>query len=261
MIAEAGYSWAICSTSPGGTLERPRKSSEEITVYKNAGGAHLDLMVAAALAGAAGAGRNERARRQATWPVAYGDSGGEGADHCLPLYLFGLSRAGSAAIFRPARNMQTRRSARTAPGRVCGSRLSRASRRCNPWGAKRLSIRFPTFEPRSHHQLDTLALRTMDRWPSRTTTLTRRAKVAHSQSGSTHGSDSGADSILPAWFAVSERRERMVSLTFPDGNAREFDAGATGADVAESIAKSLVEESGCRQARWCAGGSFRPDCE
>ena len=35
----------------------------------------------------------------------------------------------------------------------------------------------------------------------------------------------------------------MVSLTFPDGNSREFDDGATGAEVAEAIAKSLAKKA------------------
>ncbi|CAN7606855.1 threonine--tRNA ligase [Rhizobium sp. LjRoot30] len=34
-----------------------------------------------------------------------------------------------------------------------------------------------------------------------------------------------------------------VSLTFPDGNVRTFDAGTTGRDVAESISKSLVKKA------------------
>ena len=35
----------------------------------------------------------------------------------------------------------------------------------------------------------------------------------------------------------------MVSLTFPDGNSRDFDDGVTGADVAESISKSLAKKA------------------
>ncbi len=35
----------------------------------------------------------------------------------------------------------------------------------------------------------------------------------------------------------------MISLTFPDGNQREFDAGVTGADVAGAIAKSLAKKA------------------
>jgi threonyl-tRNA synthetase len=35
----------------------------------------------------------------------------------------------------------------------------------------------------------------------------------------------------------------MVFLTFPDGNAREYDQGVTGADVAESISKSLAKKA------------------
>ncbi len=34
-----------------------------------------------------------------------------------------------------------------------------------------------------------------------------------------------------------------ISLTFPDGNSREYEAGITGLDVAESIAKSLAKKS------------------
>ena len=36
---------------------------------------------------------------------------------------------------------------------------------------------------------------------------------------------------------------QSVSLTFPDGNVREFAAGTTGKDVAESISKSLAKKS------------------
>ena len=35
----------------------------------------------------------------------------------------------------------------------------------------------------------------------------------------------------------------MVSLTFPDGNSREFDDGVTGTDVAQSISKSLAKKA------------------
>ena len=35
----------------------------------------------------------------------------------------------------------------------------------------------------------------------------------------------------------------QISLTFPDGNARSFDAGVTPAEVAESIAKSLAKKA------------------
>ena len=35
----------------------------------------------------------------------------------------------------------------------------------------------------------------------------------------------------------------MVSLTFPDGDSREFDTGVTGADVAEAISKSLAKKA------------------
>ncbi|WP_172293550.1 threonine--tRNA ligase [Pseudoruegeria sp. HB172150] len=35
----------------------------------------------------------------------------------------------------------------------------------------------------------------------------------------------------------------QISLTFPDGNAREYDAGVTPADVAESISKSLSKKA------------------
>ncbi len=34
-----------------------------------------------------------------------------------------------------------------------------------------------------------------------------------------------------------------VTLTFPDGNSRQYPAGATGGEVAESIAKSLAKKS------------------
>ena len=36
---------------------------------------------------------------------------------------------------------------------------------------------------------------------------------------------------------------QSVSLTFPDGNVRAFEAGATGRDVAESISKSLAKKA------------------
>lgn len=35
----------------------------------------------------------------------------------------------------------------------------------------------------------------------------------------------------------------MITLTFPDGNTRDFDAGITGKQVAQSIAKSLAKKS------------------
>ncbi|MBL1406125.1 MAG: threonine--tRNA ligase [Hyphomicrobiales bacterium] len=35
----------------------------------------------------------------------------------------------------------------------------------------------------------------------------------------------------------------QITLTFPDGNSREYDAGVTGLQVAESIAKSLAKKS------------------
>ena len=35
----------------------------------------------------------------------------------------------------------------------------------------------------------------------------------------------------------------MIDLTFPDGSKRQFDAGVTGAEVAESIAKSLAKKA------------------
>ncbi|MEO0865337.1 MAG: TGS domain-containing protein, partial [Pseudomonadota bacterium] len=35
----------------------------------------------------------------------------------------------------------------------------------------------------------------------------------------------------------------QISLTFPDGNARDFDAGVTPAQVAESISKSLGKKA------------------
>ncbi|PZM10771.1 threonine--tRNA ligase [Rhizobium tubonense] len=35
----------------------------------------------------------------------------------------------------------------------------------------------------------------------------------------------------------------LISLTFPDGSVRSFEAGATGRDVAESISKSLVKKA------------------
>src|SRR3954470_8733143 len=35
----------------------------------------------------------------------------------------------------------------------------------------------------------------------------------------------------------------MISLTFPDGSKREFEAGITGREVAETIAKSLAKQA------------------
>ena len=35
----------------------------------------------------------------------------------------------------------------------------------------------------------------------------------------------------------------QISLTFPDGNAREYDAGVTPAEVAESISRSLSKKA------------------
>ncbi|MEO0744912.1 MAG: TGS domain-containing protein, partial [Pseudomonadota bacterium] len=37
--------------------------------------------------------------------------------------------------------------------------------------------------------------------------------------------------------------QHQISLTFPDGNTREFDAGVTPAAVAESISKSLAKKA------------------
>ncbi|MBT5294807.1 MAG: TGS domain-containing protein, partial [Octadecabacter sp.] len=36
---------------------------------------------------------------------------------------------------------------------------------------------------------------------------------------------------------------QQISLTFPDGNARDYDAGVTPAEVAESIATSLAKKA------------------
>ena len=35
----------------------------------------------------------------------------------------------------------------------------------------------------------------------------------------------------------------MISLTFPDGSARDFKPGVTGRDVAELISKSLAKKA------------------
>ncbi|HHN67032.1 MAG TPA: TGS domain-containing protein, partial [Thermopetrobacter sp.] len=35
----------------------------------------------------------------------------------------------------------------------------------------------------------------------------------------------------------------MITLTFPDGSTRQFDDGATGADVAAAISKSLAKKA------------------
>ena len=34
-----------------------------------------------------------------------------------------------------------------------------------------------------------------------------------------------------------------ISITFPDGNSKEYDKGITGYKIAESIAKSLAKEA------------------
>ncbi len=41
----------------------------------------------------------------------------------------------------------------------------------------------------------------------------------------------------------------QISLTFPDGSAREFDAGVTAGDVAASISTSLRKEGDQRDRR------------
>ena len=41
----------------------------------------------------------------------------------------------------------------------------------------------------------------------------------------------------------------MISLTFPDGSARDFKPGITGRDVAESIAKSLAKKAVAGESR------------
>ena len=38
----------------------------------------------------------------------------------------------------------------------------------------------------------------------------------------------------------------QISLTFPDGSARDFKPGVTGREVAESIAKSLAKKAVAR---------------
>ena len=43
--------------------------------------------------------------------------------------------------------------------------------------------------------------------------------------------------------AIELGEKLMITLSFPDGNKREFDAGVTGLDVATSIAKSLANKS------------------
>jgi len=48
----------------------------------------------------------------------------------------------------------------------------------------------------------------------------------------------------PHSLAGLDRRIQMsVSLTFPDGSVRAFDAGTTGFAVAESISKSLAKKA------------------
>ncbi|MBP0573382.1 TGS domain-containing protein, partial [Mycobacterium tuberculosis] len=39
------------------------------------------------------------------------------------------------------------------------------------------------------------------------------------------------------------KEKMMISLTFPDGAERAFEAGVSGAAVAESIAKSLAKKA------------------
>jgi len=43
--------------------------------------------------------------------------------------------------------------------------------------------------------------------------------------------------------AIEQEKTTMNTLTFPDGNKREFDAGVSGQEVAASIAKSLAKKS------------------
>jgi len=43
--------------------------------------------------------------------------------------------------------------------------------------------------------------------------------------------------------AIEQEKTTMITLTFPDGNKREFDAGVSGQEVAASIAKSLAKKS------------------
>src|SRR6476659_8736696 len=51
--------------------------------------------------------------------------------------------------------------------------------------------------------------------------------------------------LLPALVRRSERSNGVsqISLTFPDGSARDFKPGVTGREVAESIAKSLAKKA------------------
>ena len=48
----------------------------------------------------------------------------------------------------------------------------------------------------------------------------------------------------------------MVSLTFPDGNSRDYDAGVTPAEVAASIASSLAKK--VTQRATSSGSPRRP---
>ncbi len=60
----------------------------------------------------------------------------------------------------------------------------------------------------------------------------------------------------PRSFAGLDRRRECltVSLTFPDGSVRDYDAATTGAELAESISKSLAKKAValCARRRRCA---------
>ena len=42
---------------------------------------------------------------------------------------------------------------------------------------------------------------------------------------------------------MADPAQSPLSLEFPDGSVREFDAGVTGRDIAEGISKSLAKKS------------------
>ena len=51
----------------------------------------------------------------------------------------------------------------------------------------------------------------------------------------------------------------QISLTFPDGNKRVYDAGVTAAEVAQSIAPSLGQGGDFGAGEWRALGSAMAD--
>jgi len=48
---------------------------------------------------------------------------------------------------------------------------------------------------------------------------------------------------LPAWYAAIEQETIMISITFPDGASRQFEAPVNGLDIANDISKSLAKKT------------------